>query len=205
MTHGLALPPHQSRNAWLSRWRGMPQLKLGCCYYPEHWTGSSGAEAAQRMRQMGLSLGAHREFRVGAGLRTGAGPLMTGMATIARLIRLAGGGPQGWILGTNHHPLRPNGCSIRMADMVAIDENGRPRGFGSRRHYCFSHEVYRGELPADRHRAGDTLRQPPRHRDMADRQRIGLLMDTVLRLSSRLPLPFPQLAGERVTGRGRSD
>jgi beta-galactosidase len=33
----------------------------------------------------------------------------------------------------------------RMPDMVAIDEQGRPRGFGSRRHYCFSHEGYRAE------------------------------------------------------------
>ena len=31
----------------------------------------------------------------------------------------------------------------QMPDMVAIDEQGRPRGFGSRRHYCFSHPGYR--------------------------------------------------------------
>ena len=29
--------------------------------------------------------------------------------------------------------------------MVAIDRHGRPRGFGSRRHYCFSHRGYRQE------------------------------------------------------------
>ena len=32
-----------------------------------------------------------------------------------------------------------------MPDMVAIDRNGRPRGFGSRRHYCFSHQGFRAE------------------------------------------------------------
>ena len=32
-----------------------------------------------------------------------------------------------------------------MPDMIAIDEQGRPRGFGSRRHYCFSHAGYRTE------------------------------------------------------------
>ena len=33
----------------------------------------------------------------------------------------------------------------QMPDMVAIDADGRPRGFGSRRHYCFSHGGYRKE------------------------------------------------------------
>ena len=30
-------------------------------------------------------------------------------------------------------------------DMLAVDKEGRPRGFGSRRHYCFSHAGYRQE------------------------------------------------------------
>lgn len=30
-----------------------------------------------------------------------------------------------------------------MPDMIALDEDGLPRAFGSRRHYCFSHEGYR--------------------------------------------------------------
>lgn len=33
----------------------------------------------------------------------------------------------------------------KMPDMVAVDADGRPRGFGSRRHYCFSHAGYREE------------------------------------------------------------
>lgn len=32
-----------------------------------------------------------------------------------------------------------------MPDMLAIDSHGNPRKFGSRRHYCFSHEVFREE------------------------------------------------------------
>jgi beta-galactosidase len=32
-----------------------------------------------------------------------------------------------------------------MPDMIAIDAHGRPRRFGSRRHYCFSHPGYRRE------------------------------------------------------------
>ena len=30
-------------------------------------------------------------------------------------------------------------------DMLAVDVEGRPRNFGSRRHYCFSHEGYKSE------------------------------------------------------------
>jgi beta-galactosidase len=33
----------------------------------------------------------------------------------------------------------------KMPDMVAVDSNGRPRNFGSRRHYDFSHLAYRNE------------------------------------------------------------
>ena len=33
----------------------------------------------------------------------------------------------------------------RHPDMLAVDAEGRPRGFGSRRHYCFSHAGYRRE------------------------------------------------------------
>ena len=33
----------------------------------------------------------------------------------------------------------------RHPDMLALDEEGRARGFGSRRHYCFSHEGYKTE------------------------------------------------------------
>ena len=33
----------------------------------------------------------------------------------------------------------------RHPDMLAVDREGRRRGFGSRRHYCFSHRGYRAE------------------------------------------------------------
>jgi beta-galactosidase len=33
----------------------------------------------------------------------------------------------------------------KIPDMLALDRNGQSRGFGSRRHYCFSSESYRGE------------------------------------------------------------
>ena len=33
----------------------------------------------------------------------------------------------------------------KLPDMLAVDADGRPRKFGSRRHYCFSHERYKDE------------------------------------------------------------
>ena len=33
----------------------------------------------------------------------------------------------------------------QMPDMIALDAHRQPRHFGSRRHYCFSHQGYRGE------------------------------------------------------------
>lgn len=39
----------------------------------------------------------------------------------------------------------PRWMLARHPDMLALDAQGRPRGFGSRRHYCFSHAGYRAE------------------------------------------------------------
>ncbi|MEO1456826.1 MAG: beta-galactosidase, partial [Pseudomonadota bacterium] len=39
----------------------------------------------------------------------------------------------------------PRWMLTRHPDMLAWDREGRPRRFGSRRHYCFSHLGYRGE------------------------------------------------------------
>lgn len=50
----------------------------------------------------------------------------------------------GIILGTPT-ATPPKWLVDKMPDMVAIDQQGRPRGFGSRRHYCFSHAGYRRE------------------------------------------------------------
>ena len=39
----------------------------------------------------------------------------------------------------------PRWMLTRHPDMLAVDKEGRSRGFGSRRHYCFSHRPYRAE------------------------------------------------------------
>ncbi|MFN3990585.1 MAG: beta-galactosidase [Erythrobacter sp.] len=116
-------------------------MKLGCCYYPEHWPSEMWAEDARRMAEMGLSLVRIGEF---AWSRIEPEPGDYDWDWLDRAMdTLAGAGLQ-VILGTPT-ATPPKWLVDSMPDMVAIDQQGRPRGFGSRRHYCFSHEGYRAE------------------------------------------------------------
>ncbi|MFO6446095.1 beta-galactosidase [Erythrobacter sp. NE805] len=117
-------------------------MKLGCCYYPEHWPEEWWAEDARRMAAMGLSLVRIGEFAWSriepeGGARYDWGWLDRAIDTLhAAGLKV--------ILGTPT-ATPPKWLVDRMPEMVALDEQGRPRGFGSRRHYCFSHEEYRAE------------------------------------------------------------
>ncbi|MFM7376630.1 MAG: beta-galactosidase [Erythrobacter sp.] len=116
-------------------------MKLGCCYYPEHWPEDMWAEDARRMADMGLSLVRIGEF---AGSRLEPEPGRYDWGWLDRAIETLHAAGLKVILGTPT-ATPPKWLVDRMPDMVAIDEQGRPRGFGSRRHYCFSHEGYRAE------------------------------------------------------------
>jgi beta-galactosidase len=116
-------------------------MKLGCCYYPEHWPEAIWAEDARRMREMGLSLVRIGEF---AWSRIEPEPGHYDWGWLDRAIDTLHAAGLKVILGTPT-ATPPKWLVDRMPDMVAIDEQGRLRGFGSRRHYCFSHEGYREE------------------------------------------------------------
>ncbi|WP_086733339.1 beta-galactosidase [Erythrobacter colymbi] len=116
-------------------------MKLGCCYYPEHWPEEWWAEDARRMAEMGLSLVRIGEF---AWSRIEPEPGHYDWGWLDRAIETLASAGLKVILGTPT-ATPPKWLVDRMPDMVAIDEQGRPRGFGSRRHYCFSHEGYRAE------------------------------------------------------------
>lgn len=116
-------------------------MKLGCCYYPEHWPENIWAEDARRMAEMGLELVRIGEF---AWSRIEPEPGRYDWGWLDRAIHtLASAGLQ-IILGTPT-ATPPKWLVDRMPDMIALDEQGRPRRFGSRRHYCFSHPSYRAE------------------------------------------------------------
>ncbi len=116
-------------------------MKLGVCYYPEHWPERLWTEDAARMIAAGLSVVRIGEF---AWSRIEPEPDRFDWGWLDRAIAVLGEAGLGMILGTPT-ATPPKWLVDRMPDMVAIDRQGRARGFGSRRHYCFSHPGYRTE------------------------------------------------------------
>ena len=115
--------------------------RLGCCYYPEHWPEERWAEDAARMAAMGLTRVRIGEF---AWSRIEPDPGRFDWGWLDRAVETLHGAGLGIIMGTPT-ATPPKWLVDAMPDMVAIDREGRPRGFGSRRHYCFSHRGYRAE------------------------------------------------------------
>ena len=116
-------------------------MKLGCCYFPEHWPEDIWGDDAKRMRDMGLSLVRVGEF---AWSRIEPEPGRFDWAWLDRAIEtLADAGLKIMLCTPTATP--PKWLVDQMPDMVAIDEQGRPRGFGSRRHYDFSHQGFRAQ------------------------------------------------------------
>ncbi|SLN60625.1 Beta-galactosidase [Pseudoruegeria aquimaris] len=114
---------------------------LGVCYYPEHWPEAQWAEDAARMVEAGLSWVRIGEF---AWSRLEPAPGDLHFDWLDRAIEVLGAAGLKVILGTPT-ATPPRWVLTKHPDMLAVDAQGRPRGFGSRRHYCFSHEGYRAE------------------------------------------------------------
>lgn len=113
-------------------------MRLGTCYYPEHWPESYWAEDAHRMFGLGLSRVRVGEF---AWSRIEPDPGRFEWAWLDRALGTLHEAGLGIILGTPT-ATPPKWLVDSMPDMVARDRQGRVRRFGSRRHYCFSHEGY---------------------------------------------------------------
>ena len=114
---------------------------LGVCYYPEHWAEEVWADDARRMVDAGLSWVRIGEF---AWSRMEPEPERFEWDWLDRAIEVLGSAGLKIILGTPT-ATPPRWMLDKHPDMLAVDEQGRPRGFGSRRHYCFSHQGYRAE------------------------------------------------------------
>ena len=114
---------------------------LGVCYYPEHWAEPQWAEDAARMAALGLTWVRIGEF---AWSRMEPTPGTYDWAWLDRAIATLGGHGLKVVLGTPT-ATPPRWMLDRHPDMLALDKDGKPRGFGSRRHYCFSHLGYRVE------------------------------------------------------------
>jgi beta-galactosidase len=114
---------------------------LGTCYYPEHWPEETWAEDARRMADLGLTWVRIGEF---AWSRLEPAPGDLRFDWLDRAIDMLSEAGLKVILGTPT-ATPPRWMLDRHPDMRALDAQGRPRGFGSRRHYCFSHDGYRDE------------------------------------------------------------
>jgi beta-galactosidase len=114
---------------------------LGVCYYPEHWPEAQWAEDAARMVALGLTWVRIGEF---AWSRMEPEPGRFDWEWLDRAISVLGGAGLQVVLGTPT-ATPPRWMLDKHPDMLAVDAQGRARGFGSRRHYCFSHRGYRTE------------------------------------------------------------
>jgi beta-galactosidase len=114
---------------------------LGTCYYPEHWPEEIWAEDAARMAALGLTWVRIGEF---AWSRLEPVPGRYDWAWMDRAFDVLTGAGLKVVLGTPT-ATPPRWMLDRLPDMLAVDADGRARRFGSRRHYCFSHEGYRAE------------------------------------------------------------
>ena len=114
---------------------------LGVCYYPEHWPETQWPDDAARMVDLGLRYVRIGEFSWSV-LEPEPGDLQWGWLDRAFEV-LSAAGLQ-IVLGTPT-ATPPRWMLDKHPDMLAWDADGRPRGFGSRRHYCFSHQGYLSE------------------------------------------------------------
>ena len=116
-------------------------MKLGVCYYPEHWPEEVWAEDARRMAETGLSHVRIAEF---AWSRIEPEPGRFDWAWLDKAVETLGGAGLSIVMCTPT-ATPPKWLIDAHPDILAVDAQGRARGFGSRRHYCFSSETYRAE------------------------------------------------------------
>ncbi len=119
----------------------MIRRSLGVCYYPEHWPEAQWPEDARRMAAAGLTWVRIGEF---AWSRLEPAPGELDFRWLDRAIAVLGAAGLKVVLGTPT-ATPPRWMIDRHLDMLPHDREGRPRRFGSRRHYDFSHDGYRAE------------------------------------------------------------
>lgn len=115
--------------------------QLGVCYYPEHWPEHEWADHAKQMVEIGLSYVRIGEF---AWSRLEPNPGQYEFDWLRRSLDILHAAGLKVVLGTPT-ATPPKWLVDKMPDMLAVDPNGQVRGFGSRRHYDFSHSGYLSE------------------------------------------------------------
>lgn len=114
---------------------------LGTCYYPEQWPKEQWQNDAHQMVELGLTWVRIAEFSWGV-LEPTPGELC--WQWLDEAIDVLGQAGLKVVLGTPS-ATPPRWMLDKWPDMLATDNSGHARKFGSRRHYCFSHLGYREE------------------------------------------------------------
>ncbi len=113
-------------------------LKLGVCYYPEHWDEGNWKRDAEQMRTAGINIVRIAEF-AWAKMEPKEGQYdwdwldrsIESLVSVGHQILLCTptAAPPAWLISA--HP-----------DILPVDEQGRRQRFGSRRHYCPNNKTY---------------------------------------------------------------
>lgn len=131
---------------------------LGVCYYPEHWPEEMWPRDAARMAETGITHVRIGEF---AWSRLEPTPGTFHWDWLDRAIDVLAAGGLKIVLGTPS-ATPPRWMLEQFPDMLAYDANGQPRTFGSRRHYCHSHDGYRDAAAAMCKRLAQRYGRDPR-------------------------------------------
>lgn len=113
-------------------------MKLGVCWYPEQWPEGLWADDVARMAGLGLSFVRVGEF---AWSRIEPEPGRFDWDWLDRALALAHGAGLEVVLGTPT-ATPPKWLVDAHPEILPRGRDGQLRGFGSRRHYCFSSDVY---------------------------------------------------------------
>lgn len=113
-------------------------MTLGVCYYPEHWPRERWPEDARAMRELGIARVRIGEFAWSA---LEPEPGRTTFDWLDEAMDVLGDAGLGVVLGTPT-ATPPKWLVDRHPGVLPVGADGRVRGFGSRRHYCFRSPDY---------------------------------------------------------------
>ena len=113
-------------------------MKLGVCYYPEHWPPERWPIDAQQMRRAGLSLVRLADFAWSEIERTEGAYTWEWLDQAIAV--LAAEGLQVVLCTPTASP--PPWLCRAQPEILPVDEQGRRRRYGSRRHYCPNSPTY---------------------------------------------------------------
>ena len=116
----------------------MNKIKLGVCYYPEHWDPSLWQQDIKMMQELGISYIRLAEFAWG---KMQPSPDEYDFAWLDEVIGLANDSGIGTVLCTPT-ATPPAWLIKKHPEILPVGEDGRTRSFGSRRHYSFNSPIY---------------------------------------------------------------